>query len=321
MPRLQGTSGADTLNGGSGKDTLIGAAGNDILYGGAGNDSLNGGAGADRLDGGIGNDILNGGKGNDIYIFDRGYGQDSITDTDSTAGNFDQILFGNTIAPSDISVSRVGYNLIFKINGTTDKLTCTNYFYGTARIIEQMKFADGTMWDKTAINFLLAGLPADGDNLMKDHFFFDDDGHHLIGAGNTGDGYTVIQGSVGADDYGFGLSSGKVLAADFDYDRNNIDSLTVGSGVSFNQLWFARTNGHLKVSIIGTANSFTVGDWYLNEGNRLETFNAGGKQLLASEVEALVTAMSAFSPPAMGQTTLPTAYARTLNPVITANWS
>lgn len=321
MPRIRGTTGGDTMIGGVGNETFIGGAGDDDLIGNAGNDSLSGGTGSDWLDGGIGNDSLSGGTGNDIFIFDVGYGQDLITDVDSTAGNFDQILFGDTILPSDISVSRVSNNLIFSINGTTDTLTCSNYFLGTARIIEQMKFTDGTMWDKTAINFLLAGLPADGDTLMEDHFYFADDGHHLIGAGNIGDGYTVMQGEVGADTYNLGLSSGKILAADFDYDATNIDSLNVDAGISYNQLWFSRMNGHLVVSVIGTNNSVTIGDWYLNEANRFETFNAGGKQLLGSEVEKLVTAMAAFAPPAMGQTSLPASYQTALNPVIAANWS
>ena len=42
--------------------------------------------------------------------------------------------------------------------------------------------------------------------------------------------------------------------------------------------------------------------------------------LLDSQVQNLVSAMASFSPPAMGQTTLPQNYADALNPVIAANW-
>jgi hypothetical protein len=41
---------------------------------------------------------------------------------------------------------------------------------------------------------------------------------------------------------------------------------------------------------------------------------------LDSQVNNLVNAMAAFSPPAAGQTTLSAAYATALNPVIVANW-
>ena len=45
-----------------------------------------------------------------------------------------------------------------------------------------------------------------------------------------------------------------------------------------------------------------------------------GKTLLDSNVQNLVQAMASFSPPAMGQTTLPPAYASQLNSMIAANW-
>ena len=322
MATINGTAANNTLIGTILADIINGRAGNDILNGGGGNDTLNGGAGNDTMDGGAGNDRLVGGTGNDTYIFGRNSGVDTVVDTDTTVGNFDRILINADTKPADVTVTKTGRNLILKIAGTTDSITINNYFKaGNGNLVEQIKFADGTMWDKTAIGFLLAGLPADGDTLMQDHFFFDEDGQHLIGAGNIGDSYTtVMQGTVGADSYAFGTGAGKVLAADFDRNATNIDSLDVATA-SFNQLWFERSNGHLKVSIIGTADSFTIGDWYLNEANRFETFNAGGKQLLGSEVEALVNAMSAFAPPAMGQTTLPAAYQTALNPVIAANWS
>ncbi|WP_320158052.1 calcium-binding protein, partial [Psychrobacter fozii] len=87
---LFGGAGNDSLFGGAGNDTLIGDIGNDILSGdagkdtltgGAGNDTLNGGSGYDTLIGGTGNDTLNGGDfEKDNYIFQAGYGQDTIND-------------------------------------------------------------------------------------------------------------------------------------------------------------------------------------------------------------------------------------------------
>ena len=116
--------------------------------------------------------------------------------------------------------------------------------------------------------FLLAGLPADGDTLMQDHFFFDEDGQHLFGAGNIGDSYTtVMQGTVGADSYAFGTGAGKVLAADFDRNATNIDSLDVATA-SFNQLWFERAQvGGVYIkdlidNTIGKADQVTLQDWF-----------------------------------------------------------
>ncbi|MEP1962400.1 calcium-binding protein [Tateyamaria sp.] len=77
---LNGNGGADTLNGNAGADTLNGNAGNDTLNGNGGADTLNGGNDADVLNGGIGNDVLTGGGGNDVFIFEDGFGNDTIVD-------------------------------------------------------------------------------------------------------------------------------------------------------------------------------------------------------------------------------------------------
>ncbi|MEP5081341.1 MAG: pre-peptidase C-terminal domain-containing protein [Tateyamaria sp.] len=77
---LNGNGGADTLNGNAGADTLNGNAGNDTLNGNGGADTLNGGNDADVLNGGIGNDVLTGGDGNDVFIFEDGFGNDTIVD-------------------------------------------------------------------------------------------------------------------------------------------------------------------------------------------------------------------------------------------------
>jgi hypothetical protein len=44
------------------------------------------------------------------------------------------------------------------------------------------------------------------------------------------------------------------------------------------------------------------------------------KELINADVDKLVQAMAAFTPPSMGQTTLPTNYQSSLNTTIAANW-
>lgn len=81
------------LDGGAGNDRLYGGAGSDWLKGGAGSDRLLGGDGGDILDGGVGDDQgpngeaqLLGGAGSDQYIFDYGYGRDTILDSGDPLG-------------------------------------------------------------------------------------------------------------------------------------------------------------------------------------------------------------------------------------------
>jgi Ca2+-binding RTX toxin-like protein len=65
VPKLDGTSGDDTLTGTEVPEAIFGLAGNDTASGGGGNDCVNGDQGKDRLKGGPGKDIVKGGAGKD----------------------------------------------------------------------------------------------------------------------------------------------------------------------------------------------------------------------------------------------------------------
>lgn len=71
----------------------------------------------------------------------------------------------------------------------------------------------------------------------------------------------------------------------------------------------------------GKWNRLTIQNWYAGSQYHVEQFKtADGHTLLDSQVQNLVNAMAAFSPPAAGETQLPASDAATLNPVIAANW-
>jgi Ca2+-binding RTX toxin-like protein len=109
-------------------DTLTGDAGANRLTGGAGNDEMNGMGGIDYLIGGAGDDSMTGGAGADVFVFNPGFGQDTITDFWAGAGRTDRIWvqgFGitSTNVPAWSAVDTVDGALI-TINGT-DSLTLT----------------------------------------------------------------------------------------------------------------------------------------------------------------------------------------------------
>jgi Ca2+-binding RTX toxin-like protein len=169
---LYGGAGQDTLFGGAGNDTVFGMAGNDLLFGGAGGDqlygddgfdSLYGDLGNDLLDGGAGNDDLQGGAGNDTYRFARGGGFDVAWEFQGTAADLDIVSLSADIAPTDISVEYVpstqqffndgGFLLHVNGDGGTLKLIWSPTT-GAEIEIEEVRFADGTVWTETT----LAGL-------------------------------------------------------------------------------------------------------------------------------------------------------------------
>ena len=133
---LKGTPSDDVLHGYDSDDVIAGYAGTDTLYGHDG---------SDFLDGGADNDVLFGGAGNDTYAFGTGYGQDTITDYDTTAGNVDTIVLGADVLPSDVTLTAGDNDLFVSINGTDDSLKLSEWFSGDAWKIEQIQFSDGTV--------------------------------------------------------------------------------------------------------------------------------------------------------------------------------
>ncbi len=155
---LNAGSGNDFLNGGDGTDTLDGGSGDDQLLGGAGNDTLTGGSGADQFAGGTGNETLTGGSGNDLYNFSRGDGQDTIIDSDPFPGNQDRALFGATINPLDLVISRQANDLRLAIHGSSDQITVQNWYVGTNNRIETLQAGNGQTLLSTQVDQLIQAM-------------------------------------------------------------------------------------------------------------------------------------------------------------------
>ncbi|MBI5317275.1 MAG: putative Ig domain-containing protein [Nitrospirae bacterium] len=139
---LTGTAGDDQIEGTNVVDRIISGDGADVLQSGLGDDTL---------DGGTGNDQLSGGQGNDSYLFGPGSGQDTIVEFQ---GSLDRISMAAGVAPSDVVVTRNNNDLVLSLNGGTDRLTVSFYFLASPLQIEQVIFADGTVWDHAFIENL-----------------------------------------------------------------------------------------------------------------------------------------------------------------------
>ncbi|MDX8348802.1 calcium-binding protein [Cognatiyoonia sp. IB215446] len=163
-----GTQAGDNIYGSSADNMLDGQAGDDALEGLDGDDVLKGGDGADTLDGGLGDDRLVGGSGNDTYVYKRGYGADTISDSGSSArGNDpdspggDRIKFGEGIEVTDLILQVDGKALkIYVADGpspsdslpqTADVISIYNWSLSNGRV-ESLEFADGTLVDLTQIS-------------------------------------------------------------------------------------------------------------------------------------------------------------------------
>ena len=115
-----GTSEDDTIYGGEAGDIIFGGAGNDKLYGEKGNDKIYGGDGEDSLWGGKGSDTLTGGDGNDIFLYDKGDGNDVITDY---SPDIDTVMILSAVMVDNPTADSSG-NVTFKLG--TGQITFQN---------------------------------------------------------------------------------------------------------------------------------------------------------------------------------------------------
>jgi Ca2+-binding RTX toxin-like protein len=122
---------------------------------------LEGGAGADTLGGGAGADWLFGEAGNDTYLFDRGDGQDIVMEGDATPGNTDQLLFGATVNPIDLILSRQANDLRVAIYGSADQVTIQNWYSSPAEAqVEEFQAGNGQTLLSTQVDQLIQAMAA-----------------------------------------------------------------------------------------------------------------------------------------------------------------
>jgi len=339
-------------------NTLLGNAAANILSGGDGNDLLNGGAGADTLIGGNGDDsyivdnvgdtvIENLAEGIDAVSASVSYtlatNLENLTLTGSTAINatgneLDNVLIGNSAA--NTLTGGAGNDTL---NGGTGSDTMAGgtgddmYYVNVATDIVLESAGEGMDTVNASVTY---ALTAEVENLIltgTGNLAGTGNGLNNRLTGNTGanvlnggagndylDGKTgndTLVGGTGNDTYFLGRGYGSDLIQDNDATVGNLDTAQFDAGIATDQLWFRKVSNNLEVSVIGTADRFTISNWYLGSQHRVEEFKTSdGKVLLDSQVQNLVQAMASFAPPAAGQTTLNASQQAALAPLIAANW-
>ncbi|MFC6921392.1 calcium-binding protein [Microbulbifer taiwanensis] len=315
---LEGTENADYIFGNvnsnivdglTGDDIIDGYDGDDELSGNIGNDRLIGGKGDDLLIGGVGDDVLTGGEGSDLYQFSSGDGKDQInnsdtdgtdqinnSDTDGTdqinnsdTDGTDTVVFTADVSPESVSVSRSGDNLLLDY-GSGDQVLVHNFFReegASSYAIDEVRFDDGTVWDREALlDMALIGADSD-DNLIG--YSTDDvlEGHGGAdvlqahagndslsgGAGDDrlygGEGNDILVGGTGSDELSGG--SGDDI---YRFTRGDgLDTLADTGGadrveftdIASSEVRVRREGANLVISLPGTADKLILSSQYQGE--------------------------------------------------------
>ena len=270
-------------------DTLQGTAAVDHINGGGGDDHLVGGKGDDVLDGGAGNDSISPGEGNDRILFGRGDGKDDLSN-DSIIGDgsrADVLEFKAGVAPSDVIVRTLlgggssGSSGVIElaIAGTNDSIAVRYKFGGDAAAfqecaIQQVKFADGTVWSSQDIAARLCQGAAGDDRLVGTKSGDSINGYAgadtvFAGAGDDtisgGSGNDTLSGEGGNDVYLFGRGDGNdVISQDYS-TGSKLNVLQFKAGLLPADVTALRSGQDLLLQIAGSADSVLVSYFFLND--------------------------------------------------------
>jgi Ca2+-binding RTX toxin-like protein len=213
---------------------ILGTIWNDTLFGTAGNDTLNGGAG---------NDTLDGGNGSDTYVFAPGNGQDTVNDVRGS-GVTNVVQFGSGIAPGDIYVytANSGSDIVFGRLDSTDTVTISAMNSDTTKGVDEVHFADGTVWSYADIMARRTSFTTGNDTITGtsgNETLYGAAGDDILQgrAGNDvldgGTGNDTLYGGDGDDVYRFAPGDGQDLVADFPSGSGTggVDTIQLGAGI------------------------------------------------------------------------------------------
>ncbi|WP_179958211.1 calcium-binding protein [Chitinimonas arctica] len=235
-----------------------------VIQGTAGKDTIVGYGGADVLDGGAGNDWLDGRGGNDTYKFGKNSGNDIIDQGYDTTVNTDTLLLDAGIAPADVTVKRdgTGDDLLLTIAGASNVLRIKSYFYQDGAgpyALEQIKFADNTVWDIATVKAKVIQGTAGNDTIV---------GYGSADVLDGGAGNDWLDGRGGNDTYKFGKNSGNDII-DQSYDTAaNIDTLLLDAGIKATDVTVRRdgTGDDLLLTIAGASNVLRIKSYFYQDG-------------------------------------------------------
>jgi Ca2+-binding RTX toxin-like protein len=206
------------------------------VRGSSGDDTIYGTADVEVFDGKGGNDTIRGGGGGDTYLYGIGSGNDIIDESSNDSGTDAVKLIGLT--SSDVLFTRVGNDLLVRINSSGETLKVANQFNGTNGI-EQIVFADAVVWDRSQIAVASWVRGTSGN----DTFYGSGDPEIFDGGG----GNDYLRGGGGGDTYIYGVGSGND-----EVDENSSDSGTDVIklvGLSASDVLFSRSGNDLFIRV------------------------------------------------------------------------
>ncbi|WP_084462338.1 calcium-binding protein [Bradyrhizobium sp. WSM1417] len=232
------------------------------LAGTGSNDSITLPADGATVDAGAGDDTLSvSGNGADRIVFYKGAGHDTL---DNPGGGYlrADILDLTDILPSEVLLTRSGNQLILGVPSTGDSFTALAQFNGDSYGLGSIRFADGTVWDRTAITAKAwlrgtsgndsIGLPATGVT---------------VDAG-AGDDVISVSGN-GSDRIIFGSGYGHDTLTNPGSGYNRDDTLVL-KDLNPADVQLSRNGDAMTLKVLSTGDTFVVSFQFWGDGSQIQ---------------------------------------------------
>ncbi|MCT7294601.1 hemolysin [Ralstonia sp. CHL-2022] len=259
----------------------------------AADDVLIGTSAAEVFDGKGGNDLVLGGGGGDTFVFNAGYGNLEITETD-TSGAINTLYLGAGISQSSVVVSGTsGGNLLLTDGISGDQITVDYGLHGTSYGVgygvEQVQFADGTVWSQQQLLQMATTGTTGNDSLYG---FSGTD----VFDGKGGSDTEIGQGAN--ETYVLGQGYGQLTITNISTSGTAGGNLKIEGGDP-SKIWLRRVGDNLQVDVMGTATEATIQNWFITPMYQLGKITvadgAAGNLMLDTQLNQLIQGMATFA--------------------------
>jgi Ca2+-binding RTX toxin-like protein len=206
-----------------------------------------------------GSQHLEGGAGNDTYLFGRGFGSDVVFDRDGSSGNLDTIRLADDVTPGDVQVWQDGSDLYLQIADTQDRLRVMGWFERAEYRVEQVVFANGTVWGLDVLNAAPAGAPMPFVGGAREEDLYGTAGDDVM---DGGFGHDHLFGGKGNDVYILGRGYSDDDVEEYDTTAGNVDTIRLEAGITRDDMLIYSDGRSMQVGIIGTQDEIRVWDMF-----------------------------------------------------------
>ncbi|MBV9245072.1 MAG: VCBS domain-containing protein, partial [Methylobacteriaceae bacterium] len=231
------------------RDRITAAA---FYLAGPGNAAVTAQDGPATLVAGNGDDVLAGGNGDDTFVYAAADGNLRIADHQMRDRPVTNTLRFLDLNAGDLTVSRVNDDLILAVNATGRTITVDGNFASIGEDgIQQIRFADGTTWDRaqmTSEAWYRAG-PDDATVVAET-------GKAKLVAGSGND---TLVGGYGNDTFVYASTDGNLTIRDHQLENRTVTNTLQLTDLNAGDLTFSRVNNDLIITVVATGKTITVG--------------------------------------------------------------